>query len=382
MKFINFVLRQKELLQLFHLGKDVDLKESSVEIRYFNFDSGYNFESGSVKADYSSNDVAINENRHFSYPVFFPKGCKKTSNVILMLHGLNERNWDKYLCWAEYLAKNTGKPVMLFPIAFHINRAPMQWSDPRTMSVLVKKRQIEVGENRSLCFANVALSERLTENPARFYTSGRQTIYDLTDLARQIKRGEHPLFASDTTIDFFAYSIGAFLSEIALMVNPEKLFDDSKLFIFCGGSIFRYMFGESRCIMDKPAYERLLNFYCTEWLSSQRTMDYSEKQKSDLTLNAFNAMIAPEIYKEKREGFFASLGNRLAGISLKKDTVMPYSGVEACMGQDTATKRFSLVDFPFDYTHESPFPTSGRILPELLNISFNSIFSKAAQFLR
>lgn len=382
MNFINFVQRQKELLQLFHLGKEVALRESSLEIRYLNFESGYNFRSGSTGTDFSTGDFSISENRHFTYPVFFPKGGKKASQVILLLHGLNERSWDKYLCWAEYLAKNTGKPVLLFPIAFHINRAPIQWSDPRTMSALVKKRQIEVGENRSLCFANVALSERLSENPARFYTSGRQTVQDLTDLARQIKRGDHPLFTPGTTIDFFAYSIGAFLSEITLMANPEKLFDDSKLFIFCGGSIFRYMFGESRCIMDKPAYERLLNFYCIEWLSKEQMEEDDQAEIGDHALEAFNAMIAPEVSREKREGFFSSLGSRLSGISLKKDTVMPYAGVEACMGNASASKRFYLTDFPYDYTHEAPFPTNGHIEPSLLNTSFNEIFSRAALFLR
>jgi len=379
MTLINFVQRQKELINQFRFGKEMILNESSLEIRFSPFHSAYPHKTVSDTSDYSEKDGLIQENRSFTYPVFLPKGRIKVSNVIVLLHGLNERNWDKYLCWAEYLATNTGKAVMLFPIAYHINRAPFQWSDPRTMSVLVKKRQIEVGENRSLCFANVALSERLTENPERFYTSGRQTVEDLTQLVRQITQGLHPLFAEGTSVDFFAYSIGAFLSEITFMANPEKLFNSSKLFIFCGGSLFRYMFGESRCIMDKPAYERLLDFYCREWLSEERVKKTSKE--FDSTLLAFNTMIAPEVNREKREGFFAKLGGRLSGISLKKDTVMPFAGVEACMGLEAASKQFCLTDFPYEYTHESPFPTNGRIEPSLLNSSFNRIFSRAAAFL-
>lgn len=376
MEFINFVQRQKSLLQLFGIGKEVSIQESSLDIRFQTFESNY-ANLGSRMDTGLSSDTLITENRRFSYPVFIQRANKKASDVIVLLHGLNERNWDKYLCWAEYLANNTGKAVLLFPIAFHMNRSPVQWSDPRSMTLLVKKRQLEVGEDRSLCFANVALSERLSENPERFYTSGLQTVQDLTDLARQIKNGSHPLFAKGASVDFFAYSIGAFLSEITLMANPEKLFEKSKLFIFCGGSLFRYMFGESRCIMDKPAYQRLLDFYCKEW--QNRTSEIFSKK--DLTLDAFNTMLVPEVEQAKREGFFTKLGNRLSGISLKKDKVMPFEGVEACMGQEAADKRFSLMDFPYDYTHESPFPTNGKVEASLLNKSFNDIFSKAAMFL-
>jgi len=201
MKFINFVQRQKELLQLFSLGKEVSIKESSLEIRYCNFESAYSSLNRPHEDIFSDFDVSITENRQFQYPVFFHKG-KKAKEIIVLLHGLNEKNWDKYLCWAEYLAMNTGKAVMLFPIAYHMNRAPVQWSDPRSMSLLVKKRQLEVGPDRSLCFANVALSERLSEDPVRFYTSGRQTVEDLTDLVRGIKKGQHPLFAKDASVDF------------------------------------------------------------------------------------------------------------------------------------------------------------------------------------
>jgi len=373
MELFNFVKRQKELLQIFRMDKEVALEESNLEIRFVAFESEFPQKKKSPAGESLNSDSLITENSTFHYPVFIHKGSEKAKDVIVLLHGLNERNWDKYLCWAEYLANHTGKAVMLFPIAYHINRSPVKWSDPRSMSLLVSKRQLEVGQDRSLCFANVALSERLSENPERFYTSGRQTVQDLTSLVRQIKNGNHPLLAKGASVDFFAYSIGAFLSEITLMSNPERLFEKSKLFIFCGGSLFRYMFGESRSIMDKLAYKRLLNYYCTEWLG--------KKQKKDQMLDAFNTMIMPEMNREKREGFFTSLGNRLSGISLKKDKVMPYEGVEACMGHDAVVKQFTLTDFPFEYTHEAPFPTNAHIDESLLNTSFNDVFSKAALFL-
>lgn len=381
MNVLDFVKRQGEMLRIFCMGKDVALQESGVAIRFFPFESFYTFQPTSQASSHVLEDCAIKENRRFSYPVFLPKKQKKASSAIVLLHGLNERNWDKYLCWAEYLAEHTGKPVVLFPIAYHINRSPVLWSDPRSMSLLVRKRQEVVGTNRSLCFANVALSERLSEDPVRFYSSGRQTVEDLRVLATTLRDGEHPLFKKGTKLDFFAYSIGAFLAEITMMANPDHLFDRSRLFVFCGGAIFRSMFGESRCIMDKPAYDRLLNYYMTEWMEKEKDESGKFLMNADQARYAFDTMIAPEVQREKREGFFKNLGNRISGVSLKKDTVMPYEGVEACMGRKNASKKILLLDFPFEYTHESPFPMNAHIEPELLNASFNRVFSKAVRFL-
>ena len=378
---LDFVKRQKEMLHLFGMGKNVDLKKSGVDIRFFPFESSYNFQLATQVSNHALEDGAIVENNRFNYPVFFPKGWKKATNAIVLLHGLNERSWDKYLCWAEYLAEHTHKAVILFPIAYHINRSPGLWSDPRSMSMLVSKRQALVGPDRSLCFANVAMSERLSEDPIRFYTSGRQTVEDLRLLATSLKNGKHPKFKKGTTVDFFAYSIGAFLAEITMMANPDKLFDQSKLFIFCGGSIFKSMFGESRCIMDKPAYDRLLSFYMKEWIEKEQASVTTHRESLDEARSAFDTMIAPEVDREKREGFFKNLGNRISGISLRKDKVMPYEGVEACMGNDNAFQKFQLLDFPFEYSHESPFPMNSSIEPALLNASFNQVFSRAAQFL-
>ena len=63
-------------------------------------------------------------------------------------------------------------------------------------------------------FANVALSSRLSQNPLRFYASGRESVYNMWQLVHEIKNGEHPLFKEDTSINLFAYSIGALLSQV------------------------------------------------------------------------------------------------------------------------------------------------------------------------
>jgi hypothetical protein len=134
----------------------------------------------------------------------------------------------------------------------------------------------------------VALSERITQAPYRFYSSGRQSVDDITQLVTDIKSGKHPLFCENTQVDVFAYSIGAFLSQIIFMTNPDNLFSDAKLFMFCGGSIFSNMFGQSRTIMDKQAFDRLFSYYLNDFTAQ------NEQDGCDKAFHSFYSMIAPE----------------------------------------------------------------------------------------
>ena len=81
------------------------------------------------------------ENIKFRYHLFRPKGDNKVNHVILLFHGFNEKYWTKYLTWAKTLVEETGKAVLLFPIAFHMNRAPLSWSDSRQMFAISQQRK-------------------------------------------------------------------------------------------------------------------------------------------------------------------------------------------------------------------------------------------------
>lgn len=380
MQIGDFLQRQKELLVSFRHGGSKKAPGTTSSISWYKFHSEG---SGNFRNETDSllvSDAHIRENFRFTYPVFIPEKRKNNTSCILLLHGLNERSWDKYLLWAEHLAQNTGKPVILFPIAYHINRGPSAWGNPRSMSILLEKRKREAGNPGSLSLANVALSNRLSENPFRFYGSGEQTIKDIIRLSREITGGKHPLFEKGTIIDIFGYSIGSFLAEVMLMANPENLFSASRLFIFCGGSIFKNMYGESKYIMDHQAYERLLNYYCNEWPQATGK-ESKQKPFTESIRDAFNAMIAPEFHKDERERFFMNWKNRIRGISLKKDKVMPFEGVKACMGSQLAGECFELVDFPFEYSHEAPFPLNGKVEDNTLRSAFLTVFTKCAAFL-
>ena len=126
--------RTKQLKAIFSYDKKVILEDQPLEIRPYHFiqNMGVNeieqFQQLLPTNEFCSiPDNNIQENKSFSYTIFTPKGSQKTNQAILLLHGLNERNWDKYLTWAEYLSLATGKAVILFPRAFHMNRTPMFW---------------------------------------------------------------------------------------------------------------------------------------------------------------------------------------------------------------------------------------------------------------
>jgi pimeloyl-ACP methyl ester carboxylesterase len=324
-------------------------------------------------------DDSISENLSFRYPVFKSLNASKNRQAIILLHGLNERSWNKYLVWAQYLASHTGRPVILFPIAFHMNRSPEAWGNPRAMASLLLSRKQRFGDVPMATFANVALSERLCEDPLRFFTSGQQSAADLVQLTQQLNRGEHPLFEKGTSVDLFAYSIGAFLAQILMLGNPEGLFTDSKLFLFCGGAFFDEMDGESKLIMDQKAFERLRQFYCTELNTA---MDHSDLLRNSLTQSvigqSFQAMLSEGTLKTFRENMFRNLRKQIQAVALLRDKVIPAEGIAK------ALQRFipvEVMDFAHFYSHENPFPILSGADSTLVDLSFEKVFSRAAAFL-
>lgn len=381
---MDISIRTQQLNSLFSYDKEARLEESHLEILPFRFTQTIGAsEIDEFQQALSTTgfcpvaDNRIQENKSFSYTIFTPSGKQKRNQAILLLHGLNERTWEKYLTWAEHLAEHTGKPVILFPIAFHMNRTPAGWSNPREAQPWVTQRKKEIEDLSNSTFANVALSSRLSQNPLRFYASGRESVYNIWQLIHEIKEGKHPLFKEDTSVNIFAYSIGALLSQVLLLANPGKLFDDTRLFMFGGGSIFSEMDGNARDIMDKEAFESLQRYYKNDFLE-QRSLPSS--YKNDFLEEAFKAMIRPDVLQEYRESFFQRACNRIRAISLKKDLVMPTSGVIKALGR-ISDKILEEIDFPFLYSHQQPFPLRAKADSVLINQSFLGIFNKAAAFL-
>jgi hypothetical protein len=231
-------------------------------------------------------------------------------------------------------------------------------------------------------FANIALSNRLTEDPMRFFKSGYQTVADIVRLASDVKNGNHPLVPKTGNINIFAYSIGAFLAEIIMIGNPENLFSSAKLFIFCGGSVFSNMRGASKFIMDSRAFDRVYNYYLYDF---EKTI----KGKSPLTdyLStssvgmAFRSMIDLARFGAFRENRFRRLRDQIRTITLAKDLIIPSKGVVATLNQFNHKGSLKVWDFPFTYSHENPFPVINSPLSKKVDYWFERVFSEAALFL-
>lgn len=374
---MNLKSRTQELLSLINPLKATEINDVKIDIIPFIFnqtkgaDDIMSFQHLTGSTDFcSSPDYQIKENTSFTYWVFNPRGKKKSNKAIVLLHGLNERSWEKYLTWAEELAKADGTPVILFPIAFHMNRTPAQWQTPRWLMQWAVKRQ---SENKGLInstFCNVALSSRLSVSPERFYISGRESIYNVWQLLEEIKEDKHPLISSQAIVNFFAYSIGGFISQVMFPFNPDNLLSKSKLFIFCGGSLFEYMDGVAKDIMDEDAFAKVKKMYLGDFNGI----------KKDLMEEWYISMLMRDKRKTMRELFYTKAQDRIRILSLKSDTVIPGYGAKLCVGSKNQ-KIVEELDLPYKYSHQTPFPINGREEPQVIAENFNLIFNKAKEFL-
>ena len=335
--------------------------------------------AGLYKADYQ-----IEPNQTFRYSVFVPQSGGQVNGIILLLHGLNEKYWAKYLTWAWHLVQTTGKAVILFPLAFHMNRAPSEWSNPRLMRRISDYRKNHYEPIIRTTFANAAMSTRLQMIPQRFFWSGMQTYRDLIQLTKKIRTGTISALPADGRLDLFTYSIGSFLAEILFMVNPEKLFDQSKLFIFCGGPTLDGMNPVSKYIMDSQAQIALYSFYIQHLTAvfeeDERLAHYFGKDHE--TGTRFRHMLNQHMYKSQRENRLRELSSRINAVVLEQDEVIPPIEVENTLkgSHRDIPIDVEIMDFPYSYNHVNPFPMSTSGSADL-NKSFNRVFEQAGAFL-
>lgn len=380
---MNITERTAKLKSFFSFEKKCEVDDSPLEIIPFEFKQEYGLhdigelQSGMPMEEFClTGDSQIRENNCFSYTVFNPKGRSRSHKAILLMHGLNERSWDKYLTWAEDLAMKCAAPVILFPIAFHMNRTPENWFSPRAIMPWTSKRREENVELSNSTFCNLALSSRLSSCPSRFYVSGRESIYNIVQMMGDIRSGKSYLFADDCQVNIFAYSVGALLSQTMMIANPDGLFSDSKLFSFCGGSIFEDMNGSSKDIMDQYAFDAIRKYYLEDFIH----------EAGDLIHNSFKSMVSIDYLSKERVSFFSRAKSRIKMVTLKRDTVIPTIGVMNAVGKENSSMVEEL-DFPFDYSHQIPFPAPRRasarfseIHPQTIYESFRQIFDRAEAF--
>ncbi|MDR2051096.1 MAG: DUF6051 family protein [Deltaproteobacteria bacterium] len=308
----------------------------------------------------NTTDAEIEENLHFRYQVMLPSSSGRARGIVLMLHGFNEKHWLKYLPWAAHIALNTGKAVVMFPIAFHMNRAPAAWSEARSMHRLSKERKGLYPDLIGNSLSNVAISTRLHNKPERFIWSGLESYHDLLDLIEIIKRGEHASIAPEASVDFFSYSIGTLLMEIAVMTNKNGYFSQSRCVAFCGGPVFNRLSPVSKFILDSEANVRLYS-YLVEHLDSHMKSDSQLKRlltAEEEGVN-FRSLLNYRVKLDYREEKLRSLRDRFYAVALARDEVVPpYEVINTLQGsRKDMGIRVDVLDYPYPYRHEEPFPS-------------------------
>lgn len=343
-----------------------------------NYSYPFSARGGFIHEVLDIHDSHIRENKDFRYQLFLPKGQLHVKKLVLMLHGFNEKSWAKYYPWAKRLVEETGQAVLLFPIAFHMNRAPHDWSEQRAMFSASRQRKELYPDILQSSLSNVAISTRLHEKPQRFVWSGLQTYYDIIHLVEQIKAGLHPVIAPDTGVHIFAYSIGAFLAEILMMTDYKNYFSESKLLMFCGGPVFNRISPVSKYILDSEANVSLYSYLVEHMESHLRTDEILRHYLNEAHPEGmyFRSMLSYNGMADFREKRLREIATRLYAIALEGDTVIyPYEVINTLQGKyHNIPVKVDTLKLPYTFRHESPFPDSPDLNGDISR-SFDRIFS-------
>jgi hypothetical protein len=107
------------------------------------------------------------------------------------------------LPWAYELAQKTKKAIILFPIAFHMDRAEEIWSDRHTMQEIAKFRQKNIPKIPVVlckCCNKFSFRSASSEN----FWSGFQTYSDVIQVVKNIRNHQIQSISPETSIDCLA----------------------------------------------------------------------------------------------------------------------------------------------------------------------------------
>jgi hypothetical protein len=269
-------------------------------------------------------DCDIKENLEFRYPLLRGHGEKERSkHLIILLHGLNERSYSKYVPWAYQLWRATGAAVALFPLSFHVNRVEPHWG--RQIKQYTANRHA-VSRNENVHAFNSVLSERLDARPERFFWGGLQSYGDVVDLVRQIRAGQHPYVDKDAQIDLLGYSAGGYLALGLMLADESGLFEQSRCVLFASGAVLRSTHLSTRLIMDMACEISLMKLFVrfTARLASPRLAHWLADHEEG---RWFRALFGEEAERPRLEARLRELAPRLLAIANSTDDVIPAGAV-------------------------------------------------------
>jgi hypothetical protein len=299
-------------------------------------------------------DQTETENVSFACPLVLPRQPGPFRQLVIILHGLNESEYRKYFPWACTLA-SAGMPVLLFPLAFLVNRRPRRWRDDADTREQLRWRQGLAGNNVATRY-NVTLSARLQDHPDRLFRGGQQSYLDLLDVVESIRHGaftidgsdagtlgpQHP-FAEAAQVDFLGFSIGGYLTLGLLLAEQDNtLLRDSRGVIFAAAAPWTHADAAvnanplSPFILDRLATDRLQAFY--------RSVD------ADTLLENAQGRWCRAIFRAEREvlqGPLARIRARLMTIGNTADTVVPAAGMAVTFGPLDCLLSLGAHEYPF-----------------------------------
>jgi len=343
-----------------------------------------NLETSDNKNDtLSVSDFDIECNRSFNIYLFQNQNAINSKGVIILFHGLNEKSWAKYLPWAYKLVKQTGKTVVLFPLAFHMDRAENTWSDRRQMQLISDQRKSEHNNTHS-SFVNAAISSRLASQPERIFWSGCQTLEDFKNFIQLIRYGKIENVSADAGVDIFGYSIGAFFGLFLMMANPGNELSNSKFIAFCGGTVLDRMFPISKYILDMNATINMQSYYAelikNDFRFNPRFEHFISNQHREQSF--FRMILQYNYLKIEREKRIKEISNQIYALALEKDEVVPPEEILNTLkgGYRNIQTKVEILDASFNYDHVQPFPIKVNHSNEIDDF-FNEIMERASSFL-
>jgi len=272
-------------------------------------------------------DEKIEENKTFRYLLM--RECpssdppRQHNRVTILLHGLNERTFLKYMPWAYHIWRSSETPVVLFPLSFSINRVLRDWA--REVRSTYQRRQALPNNERSHRF-NATISERLEPRPERFFWGAIQSYWDIVDFVRQIRGGKHEQlkkhFTQDAQVNFLGYSSGGYLALALLAINHEELFSESRASLFASCVEMDELRPASPYVVDGRAELFLRTLYVNRFgeLPNERMKHWLNHHPEARWLSSF-AGKPPD--RAQREAHLRVLAPRIFGIANTNDQVMP-----------------------------------------------------------
>jgi hypothetical protein len=144
------------------------------------------------------------------------------------------------------------------------------------------------------------------------------------------------------------------------------------------------MQGISRYIMDAKAFARLEDaFIHQDPVSVRRKIQIEHLNTFNNLWSGFMAMLRLDRFQVLREKSFMRLRNQISAVGLSKDQIIPARSILRTLGGADSRNKIpmSILDFPYPYSHENPFPISHPELHGQVTKAFNQVFRDAAKFL-